>query len=218
MFKIPLASAGALFAAAALCAACTPTATIRTDPSGAEVFVNGQPAGHSPTALHSSAGPPKRMRIQLRREGYRDEEFFLDADMDPAMAVLGAITYGVTWFWGWDLEDSYTFRLRPMDPGPFQVPAKPAKPVVKEAPEPAEPAEPAGKEAPKPVEPVVKEAPKPVEPVVKEAPEPAEPAGKEAPKPAEPTVDRAPKEVAPPAGEEKKPAEPAPPASAVEGE
>ncbi len=89
-------------------------AALGSDPSGAEVYVDGRWEGQSPAVIARRAGLPSRMRVQLRREGYRDEELLIDAAMSPAAAALG-VFYGFSWFWAWDYDEDYVFCLRPIE-------------------------------------------------------------------------------------------------------
>jgi hypothetical protein len=108
----------AALAALLLClSACASTTIIRTEPPGAEVYVDGRPVVHSPAVIARTAGFPSRLRVQLRREGYRDEELFIDSEMSPAAAVAGVL-YGVSWLFAWGYDENYIFNLRPLEEPP----------------------------------------------------------------------------------------------------
>lgn len=113
-----------LIALALAGSACATTSTIHTDPSGAEVFINGQRCGESPCIYHSRYGFPERMRVQIRHPGHRSLEFFVDTEAPLASyALLG---FGSYIFHTFDKE--YRFRLAKEGVGRKKAPKqKPAR-------------------------------------------------------------------------------------------
>jgi hypothetical protein len=103
----PLRGLAILLALSAL--ACANTSTFQTNPRGARVYVNGEPCGESPCKYDTRYGFPDRIRVQIEKEGYRPEEFFLDTE--PPIATYALFGFGSYLFHTFDEE--YRFDLRP---------------------------------------------------------------------------------------------------------
>ncbi len=61
----------ALLAAASLLTACSHTVTIDSDPTGAEVRVNGEKIGNTPATYTETSGWDKAYQIELTKPGYK---------------------------------------------------------------------------------------------------------------------------------------------------
>jgi len=94
--------------------------TILTEPTGAEVYLNGKPIGISPctTRLKNGLVTPKQM-IKVEKEGYKTELFELNQKINPAMGCVGlgcGFFTGVgliALIWATEFEDSYQIFLQP---------------------------------------------------------------------------------------------------------
>ena len=65
--------------------------TIQTEPSGAELFLNGTPIGKSPATVRVQDGllaPQYTIRAEL--DGYQKALYYLDQHWKPGMACAGA--------------------------------------------------------------------------------------------------------------------------------
>ena len=92
--------------------------TINTEPSGAELFLNGNPIGESPATVRVQDGllaPQYNVRIEL--EGYRTAIYNLDQHWKPGVACAGTCC-GALFFPGFALlllakehEPVYTIYL-----------------------------------------------------------------------------------------------------------
>ena len=96
--------------------ACSSTATrIKTEPSGAKIYINGELVGKSPTVYFGKASGGRRYHVQIEKQGYEDLDFYLDNSMiwwAPASLLFpygGAIYLYLN---GWALLDEYQFNLR----------------------------------------------------------------------------------------------------------
>ena len=96
--------------------------TIQTEPSGAELFLNGTPIGKSPATVRVQDGllaPQYIVRTEL--DGYQEALYYLDQHLKPGMACAGACC-GMIFFPGFALlifakehEPEYTFYLQKID-------------------------------------------------------------------------------------------------------
>jgi hypothetical protein len=112
---------------------CANQTTFHTTPLGARIYVNGVLCGDSPCVYHSRYGFPDRLHLQLRKDGYRSADFYLDSEPPQASYLL--LGFGSYLFHTFASE--YRFNLDPL-PATSPPPAQPTEP----APEPAPPAEP----------------------------------------------------------------------------
>ena len=96
--------------------------TIQTEPSGAELFLNGTPIGKSPATGRVQDGllaPQYIVRAEL--DGYQKALYYLDQHWKPGMACAGACC-GMIFLPGFVLlifakehEPEYTFYLQKLD-------------------------------------------------------------------------------------------------------
>ena len=64
--------------------------TINTEPTGAELFLNGNPIGESPATVRVQDGllaPQYTVRVEL--DGYRTALYYLDQHWKPGVACAG---------------------------------------------------------------------------------------------------------------------------------
>jgi len=96
--------------------------TILTEPSGAEVYLNGKSIGISPctTQLKNGLITPKKM-IRIEKDGYQTEIFELNQKINPEMGCIGlgcGIFTGIGFIaliWATEFEDSYQYYLQPLE-------------------------------------------------------------------------------------------------------
>ena len=96
--------------------ACTSSTTrIKTEPSGAKVYIDGELVGKSPTVYFGKNSSGRRYHIQLQKEGYEEADFYLDnrlnwwAPSSFLFYAVGGLYMGLA---GWSLADEYQFNLR----------------------------------------------------------------------------------------------------------
>ena len=95
-----------------LLSACTTSTRFNTTPEGAKIFVNGDYIGDSPVTLDDSKSLPSRIHIQVRHEGYKELDLFIDKRADYLNMTLAAIPYlSPLIFWGYTLNSKYRFDL-----------------------------------------------------------------------------------------------------------
>ena len=99
-----------------LFAACSSVTTrIKTEPSGAKVYIDGELVGKSPTVYFSKGSSGRRYHIQLEKEGYEEVDLYLDNRLNwwaPSSLIFygfGGLYMGLA---GWSLAGEYQFNLR----------------------------------------------------------------------------------------------------------
>jgi hypothetical protein len=104
--------------------------SIITTPPGARAYVNGvEVCTATPCSWNEGDGMSQRYRIQLRLEGYRDVDLFVDKEMLFFGGTLQAM--------GYRMPRQLTFKLEPADGAPAAPP-----PPVPAGPPPAVPTPP----------------------------------------------------------------------------
>lgn len=106
---------------------CTSTTRINTLPSGATVYIDGQPQGQSPVTYSDTAVSFTSKTVLIKKDGYKDKTAEIckeDADIVP---IIGGFFFLVPFAWSFGYPDSYTFELEPgtsaIDIAPAVVPA-----------------------------------------------------------------------------------------------
>ncbi len=88
---------------------CATTTTLHTNSPDAEIFINGKRCNVSPCIYHSRYGFPDRIRIQIRAEGFKPAEFFIDTEAPlPSYLLWGVGSYVFHAF-----STEYSFELYP---------------------------------------------------------------------------------------------------------
>ena len=96
--------------------------TILTEPSGADVYLNGKSIGISPctTRLKNGLITPKKM-IRIEKDGYQSEIVELNQKINPAMGCVGlgcGLFTGIgliALIWATEFEDTYQYYLQPLE-------------------------------------------------------------------------------------------------------
>lgn len=123
-----------ILATTILASSCTHTVTIRTDPPGGHVYVDGVYRGAAPIAIETEVGlPPSSMDVKVEKPGYetvRRAELRKSNHADYTLwwlalaPLLGAGVYGYI-ILGRHYDDEYVFPLRNLDaphPGAQEAP------------------------------------------------------------------------------------------------
>jgi len=110
-----LAFVGALFASTFLAGCATlfsgtsDDIRFESDPSGAEVVIDGIERGETPTTVTVSRDAFNDKRVTLQKEGYQDEVFRLRKDF----ATVAILNLGNFLFWGIDALSGAMFKYQP---------------------------------------------------------------------------------------------------------
>ena len=89
---------------------CSTATRFHTKPEGAHLFVNGDYIGETPVVFDDRRSLPTRMHIQIRKEGYKELDFYLDKSADY-LGMLISVFYGIGIFWSSSLDNDYHFDL-----------------------------------------------------------------------------------------------------------
>jgi hypothetical protein len=104
---------------------CASTTTIRSNPSGARVYLNGEPVGVTPYTMTDTKMVGSTTSVRLEAPGYettngaisRSEEFDVGA-------CIGGVLVLVPFLWIMGYKPEHTFELRPSaQPAPAPAPA-----------------------------------------------------------------------------------------------
>jgi hypothetical protein len=106
---------------------CASTTVIRSNPSGARVFLNGEPVGQTPYTMTDTKIVGSTTSVRLEAPGYetttgaisRSEEFDVGA-------CIGGVLVLVPFLWIMGYKPDHTFEMRPVAagaPGPAPVAA-----------------------------------------------------------------------------------------------
>lgn len=101
-----------------LLAGCRHVTTIRTDPPGARVFLDGKPIGESPIRYSYWSGTPKTFLLKIEKFAHEPLLAHIDsgwrADHTLWLLMPGILPF----FFTARLEDSYHYRLKARKAGP----------------------------------------------------------------------------------------------------
>ena len=89
---------------------CSTTTRFHTKPEGAKIYINGDFLGESPYVFNDERSLPKRFHLQIRKEGYKELDLYIDKSFDYLGVFLSGF-YGIFTFWGASLENDYHFNL-----------------------------------------------------------------------------------------------------------
>ena len=98
--------------ALALCTVtgCSTSSRFHTKPDGAKLYVNGDYVGETPVVYTDRRSMPKRLHIQIRKEGYKELDFYIDKTTDYLGTFL-SMFYGFGVPWSASLDNVYHINL-----------------------------------------------------------------------------------------------------------
>lgn len=110
---------------------CTSATLIQSTPSGAKLYLDGEPVGNTPYKHKDSKVVTTTTRVKLELDGYETltTTFSKDEEINVC-AACGGIFFLVPWLWVLGYKDTHTYELKPIVPGseqPVQNTAKPAE-------------------------------------------------------------------------------------------
>lgn len=116
-----------LFALAAVATGCASTVEINSDPPGADVTIDGQYIGETPTTYSDSSVVMSTRQVILEKQGYETQRAQLrrDGDINVLAVVGGFFLCWVTWLWALDYPSYVEYKLRPGDDDTEQRAANP---------------------------------------------------------------------------------------------
>jgi len=121
-------------------AACASSTVIRSEPSGATVYIDGSKVGQTPYIHTDTKTVSSTTRVKLRREGYEDYETIIVRNEEFQLGpCIGGFFVLVPFLWVMGYKAERTYELEPMNglqqrqplqqPEPYILPPPPAPPV-----------------------------------------------------------------------------------------
>ena len=116
MKKLPitLKTISLLLASLVLLTSCASTTIIQSNPSGAKVYLNGEPAGTTPYTHRDTKIVGSVTSVKLEKENYDplNTSFSRDEEVDVG-AIIGGIFVLVPFLWTMKYKPTHTYELTP---------------------------------------------------------------------------------------------------------
>ena len=106
---------GLILSASILWSSCVSTTLIQSKPSGAKLYLNGEPVGTTPYTHQDTRIVGSTTMVKLEKEGYAplNTSFSRDEEVD-AGAVIGGIFVLVPFLWTMKYKPTHTYELKPL--------------------------------------------------------------------------------------------------------
>lgn len=103
-----------LLAGSVLLTSCASTTMIQSNPSGAKIYLNGEPVGATPYAHRDTKIIGSTTAVKLEKEGYEplNTSFSRNEQVD-AGAIVGGIFFLVPFLWTMKYKPTHTYELTP---------------------------------------------------------------------------------------------------------
>ncbi len=103
-----------LLAGSILFTSCASTTTIQSNPSGAKVYLNGEPVGTTPYTHQDTKIVGSTTIVKLEKEGYEPlhTAFSRDEEVDVG-AIIGGVLVWVPFLWTMKYKPLHTYELTP---------------------------------------------------------------------------------------------------------
>jgi hypothetical protein len=101
--------------AAMFSAACASSTMIRSDPSGATVYIDGSRVGQTPYIYEDTKTVSSTTRVKLRKEGYEDFETLIVRNEEFQLGpCIGGFFVLIPFLWVMGYKPERTYELTPM--------------------------------------------------------------------------------------------------------
>lgn len=113
--SIRFLSAGIVIAIVVLFSGCASSTMIKSVPSGAKVYINGEPVGTTPYLYTDTKIIFSPINVDIIKEGYKPvyETFRRDEEFNPGTFVGGIFVWPL-WLWTLDYKSTHTYELVPV--------------------------------------------------------------------------------------------------------
>lgn len=114
-----------LVAAFTLCAvaSCASVTVIQSQPSGARIYLDGQPVGVTPYTMSDTKIVGSTTMVRLEYPGYETTTGFISRNEElDVLALIGGLLVLVPFFWLMDYRPMHIFELRPLGAYPGYAP------------------------------------------------------------------------------------------------
>ena len=98
----------------ALSTSCAAVSTFSTEPPGAKLYINGRYLGQTPVQFTSPRAFGHRYHVQVMKDGYQAQDFYIDSRMSWVMGYLAPL-FPPLLFWTWALDSDYAVHLPALD-------------------------------------------------------------------------------------------------------
>ncbi|HVG60939.1 MAG TPA: PEGA domain-containing protein [Hyalangium sp.] len=115
---------------------CVSATVIRSEPSGATVYIDGSKVGRTPYTYADTKTVSSITRVRLRKEGYEDFETLLVRNEEfQAGPCVGGVFLLVPLLWVMGYHPEHNYELTPLaGNAPLQQPMYPEQPLYPEQP------------------------------------------------------------------------------------
>jgi hypothetical protein len=103
----------ALLALLVLLSSCSTMVAIRTEPDGASIKINGQPAGKSPVDTELSNFNFDEYVVEIKKDGYKPVTATLQKEFKVGQFILGLLLWWPELLWVYGPKPLQTFELEP---------------------------------------------------------------------------------------------------------
>lgn len=121
---------GAACTALVLSTACASSTVIRSEPSGATVYIDGSKSGQTPYIHTDTKTVSSTTRVKLRRQGYEDFEAVIVRNEEFQLGpCIGGFFVLVPFLWVMGYKAERTYELTPLSGAPA-APPQPSEPYI----------------------------------------------------------------------------------------
>ncbi len=104
-----------ILCASFLLSGCASSTLFQTTPSGAKIYVNGEPAGNTPYMYSDTKIVGTTTLVKITAEGYEDFNYVLKRNEEANVgAIIGGIFVLFPFLWVMDYKPVHNFELVPL--------------------------------------------------------------------------------------------------------
>lgn len=97
-----------------LLASCSSSTMIQSTPSGAKVYIDGQPVGNTPYSYSDTKVVGSGTTVRLEKEGYETlNTGFSRSEQADVGAIIGGLFFLVPFLWTMKYNPTHTYELKP---------------------------------------------------------------------------------------------------------
>jgi hypothetical protein len=105
---------------------CASSTVIRSDPSGATVYIDGSKVGKTPYTHSDTKVVGSHTRVELKMEGYEEFETGISRNEEFQVgACIGGVLFLVPFLWVMGYKSEHNYELTPMAGAPAQPTQQP---------------------------------------------------------------------------------------------
>ena len=93
------------------CLGCASSTVIKSIPSGAKLYIDGQVKGETPYTYTDRSIAGTWRNLTLKKEGYKDLSGHIKRDELSVLALIGGIFLVVPFLWVFEYQPEYTFEM-----------------------------------------------------------------------------------------------------------